>query len=398
MMKKMILLLTLIAVFLLGCAPTAEDPETSATGDPGQSTALPGVIRDDSADITVVFPAGCRYDAYHGSTRLVIYLLSGRSIDLDTLQLRAHSPASCTFDAYQMDVFNLESREEFVPQYQLYHHRTLKGIDWAHAATLRKTYYDLANQHTSDPKNSELFDACFEAGEAQKAYMDQFSADFDSACEAYYDRAEPPFIYNIIAEISGSGGQLLQTLTLQVGETEYTLDVGQIRLYEWSDAPEILSSYSFILKSDSGTQQWISSWQTGHILDYLEFNATADVELTAVNILGMEGEISQDIQLVLTSQDNTMDVIWDGVSPFPVSSGTKIDMYVDAFLPDLADRPTGYGEYWYAVEFTVAGEPHATPIYNSYSLGDNNMIDLCVQFWDGVSLRSYYQDYLYTLP
>ena len=84
-MKKMILLLTLIAVFLLGCAPTAEDPETSATGDPGQSTALPGVIRDDNADITVVFPAGCRYDDYHGSTRLAIYLLSGRTIGLTTV-------------------------------------------------------------------------------------------------------------------------------------------------------------------------------------------------------------------------------------------------------------------------------------------------------------------------
>ena len=84
-----------------------------------------------------------------------------------------------------------------------------------------------------------------------------------------------------------------------------------------------------------------------------------------------------------------MESVWDGVSPFYVDKGDKIEMYIEYYDPGLEGRAVCCSMVCIGIRFHCQG---IESVWSGYlqDAGVCNSFNLAAVYLDGLDLRSYY--------
>lgn len=174
------------------------------------------------------------------------------------------------------------------------------------------------------------------------------------------------------------------------GETT-TVDIGEIRLHPQQATVTTKGYGEYIGKTTAGGYSPVTETSNSYVV-YLDFEAKEDLILTGFDFRYSEVEHG-DLTVTFSGSEGAADFVWDGKMPINIPKGS--DVLVQTTITD--ERLTDHGfsfHLWPCLEFEADGQTFQYG-YNLWLYDDINFQEEYADYYHGIDVRAYYDDYLF---
>ncbi len=225
-------------------------------------------------------------------------------------------------------------------------------------------------------------------------------SDFLQGSTAAYDALKPeelPVFYayrvHIMAPAIQEGS--FETVRVQIGETVYEYDIGQVRFETLGTLDELAQVYDRNLNHGaSGYRLDVALYNDGlHRADqFYKFTADRDMTLTSLRFMNPNIKLLDVILHIKDTSGMTMEYIWDQSQPVFLMKGDEVQ--IDVIMYDPAMKQLDYQtKVWGALTYSYSG---GTLIklseYHTWRSHSVNHYELCAIIFDGIDMEPYYRE------
>lgn len=321
---------------------------------------------------------------------------------------------------------SLNSETGYIHDFPYYLYQCYRGTDWkkmgnlyiaAEQASNRQGELIMAGVSSSDSEYIQLQETIDEFHAYRDAYVEDFQALTPEDLPVFYDYEVQIFFgfnnidlesYELSSGIRVSEG--FHTVDIQLGNTLYTQEIGEIRLHA-ENLENIHQSHEDNLQDFSGIGIEGKSypWGDGTECEMLtSFLAKKDLTITKlyfyesdIKLPGAHIIISSTPRVgtpelfeatETTTKDTSIDFYWDLETPIDIAAGTYVT--IDLIFQDPRLSQMEYGGRLYPVmEYSVGTETHIRQTeINLDRVSLNSWLRYAIAF-DGLDLESYFQDF-----
>ena len=402
-MKRFVILICLLLSFAFLCACNKDTNEQESINVWGEEDDAYEVIPLEKKDFAIVYDDKCDMELYGdlgGSFSYPIYILSRTPIDVSTIYADAIGSDGDTFIVEDFHpVMNYEYADGVMNlDYHKHIYQTQKGMDWAEAYRLYRTVQDAKKAMDKDPTDSAAQYDYLEASRAWSKHIRQFEDGYKQEKKEIMDSLSY-YVYGVYVRFDPNitKEETVSTIVLNVGNEQYTLSIGRIRLLQ-SVAIDIgdLSGRTQAALVGSGNSMFLP-WTAKGFEFPLSFTAREDLTLEKLE-MPTEGCVIGEIHLARTGKSGqTIDMQWDGKSPVYIDEGDEVSIWVTCCDEYNAGKANVRSEICTVLYFS-------TKTGNLYDASNRSVrtswspYELCAVFLDGVDLRNYfiYWEYMLT--
>lgn len=396
-----ILLLLLPALLLWGCDPGPGDvtlpteptapnlvtlpedssvPETGPVLDDPETGCPYGVIAFNGGQSVLLYDDGCDFDQYGGHMYQAI-LLSSSPVDMDTVTLEAVGPElnRLLIQEFSWDAnWSIAEEERDLP----YVRASLKGIDWYCAAELYRTWKETEGEADSireaawSPYWNYLHQYGMEApGDSRIPHEESLYRDY--------------YVYDLYLYLQSTEEAVaVDTLRFTVGQEQFAMPIGEIRLHKESPAMEDNDalSQSFAMGSgeagfnrEKGTFEGVMGFQTKEnlILNGIQLPADCNVRV-------------EEIWIEQTTGDGqTIESFWSGGTPFYIYAGEQVYLRLVLHDPRMVGNDLFQSAIQYRLHYTSA-QGQGTIMWETRAWPAPAYLYLCAAHLDQVDFSGYW--------